>query len=54
VGKKEIHFYGPSALEALCGAKNVYCTNVRREINCPHCRGLLQAAPQGESARPRR
>lgn len=34
------HAYGPSALQARCGAPNVYCSVYAREVTCAACQRL--------------
>lgn len=36
------HAYGPSALQALCGARDVYCAAYAREVTCGACKGLAR------------
>lgn len=39
------HAYGPSALQARCGAPNVYCSVYAREVTCEACQRLRDGAP---------
>lgn len=36
------HDYGPHALQARCGAPNVYCSVYAREVTCGACKGLAR------------
>lgn len=38
--RRMTHAYGPSALQARCGAPNVYCSVYAREVTCEACQRL--------------
>lgn len=46
---RETHAYGPSAMQALCGARAVYSSVYAREVTCAACRDATRRARPGEA-----